>query len=537
MGGLKSRKKRPETAAEMEKMINEMKKKVQLSEGQRKALFEECETEQKNNTEKIETLKKEVSQLIVTLRNKTSNSVKDRIRIPQLNSVAAYLGEKMCNEVIVVLDLQVIDKVKKLDLIRYKIAEKERCLKEMAKQYQQLQSQQVKKSFAKKIKAPVTRTTFSIENQIHAVQVQWREANHIKTRYIDIKRSLLNETASYHAIIKNTEQELKIQESEIEKLQKIGAEAAKKKAFVRTELLHEEKSAVLSAMERERLESQGRRLVAEGRQELEKLEQLIFMSGKTQERQDEENPEEGQLDEDQLLSPNPEQDLIDTFDKLKETAGAKDAEETLEKFQIQRTTLSRLENLKATSEKQKSKLERRIQQLTNQLEAFKFAEVKEAEQNIEDIEKMRTQIDEQNSRKHIKMEQLHKTKEIIKRISDNLRGMYLNVNPKSTGHNIMHTQEMIVYIRTTLMPMLDEEGTIEIENIENEEIEEKWFPPSYNSLLRRTPVPQTGTISISQTAGSEEEEEVPTRDHLKKQAQMVVEAKSRKKVMRFAQRK
>ena len=47
------------------KQMAEMKKKIQLVEGERKAIFEDCESEKQENKDKIKKLKDEVKQLQV----------------------------------------------------------------------------------------------------------------------------------------------------------------------------------------------------------------------------------------------------------------------------------------------------------------------------------------------------------------------------------------------------------------------------------------------------------------------------------------
>lgn len=81
--------------------------------------------------------------------------------------------------------------------------------------------------------------------------------------------------------------------------------------------------------------------------------------------------------------------------------------------------------------------------------------------------------------------------------------------------------------------------------------EDKWFPPPYNSLLTKTPQTQQTTSPAPQpTPGkylifgttsyiilllaSEDDEEVPSRGFLKRQAQIVVDAKLRRKNIRMA---
>ena len=49
------------------KQMAEMKKKIQLVEGERKAIFEDCESEKQENKDKIKKLKDEVKQLQVCI--------------------------------------------------------------------------------------------------------------------------------------------------------------------------------------------------------------------------------------------------------------------------------------------------------------------------------------------------------------------------------------------------------------------------------------------------------------------------------------
>ena len=56
------------------KQMAEMKKKIQLVEGERKAIFEDCESEKQENKDKIKKLKDEVKQLQVCLYIKVARS-------------------------------------------------------------------------------------------------------------------------------------------------------------------------------------------------------------------------------------------------------------------------------------------------------------------------------------------------------------------------------------------------------------------------------------------------------------------------------
>ena len=55
------------------KQMAEMKKKIQLVEGERKAIYEDCESEKQENKDKIKKLKDEVKQLQVHFQAKMFN--------------------------------------------------------------------------------------------------------------------------------------------------------------------------------------------------------------------------------------------------------------------------------------------------------------------------------------------------------------------------------------------------------------------------------------------------------------------------------
>ena len=60
------------------KQMAEMKKKIQLVEGERKAIFEDCESEKQENKDKIKALKDEVKVLQVSKHNSQRYSQRSR---------------------------------------------------------------------------------------------------------------------------------------------------------------------------------------------------------------------------------------------------------------------------------------------------------------------------------------------------------------------------------------------------------------------------------------------------------------------------
>ncbi|KAG8264061.1 hypothetical protein J6590_019405 [Homalodisca vitripennis] len=120
------------------RQIAEIKKKIQLSEGQRKAHYEECDAEKKRNIEKIRNLKKTIKQLQLQLGKppKCDESIlKTSNKYPK-ETIA--LRNKETREAAQLLDYKVIDLQKKLDLIRYHAQMHQKRMKDLADEYQEL---------------------------------------------------------------------------------------------------------------------------------------------------------------------------------------------------------------------------------------------------------------------------------------------------------------------------------------------------------------------------------------------------------------
>lgn len=61
-----------------------------------------------------------------------------------------------------------------------------------------------------------------LQNSIHAIQVQWREAEHVRIRYKEIKHLLLEDAARFESNIGYTKIELQRQQLDIEHLKEVS---------------------------------------------------------------------------------------------------------------------------------------------------------------------------------------------------------------------------------------------------------------------------------------------------------------------------
>ncbi|XP_057665663.1 outer dynein arm-docking complex subunit 3 [Diorhabda carinulata] len=535
----------PEKLAELNKKILEIKKKIQLSEGQRKALFEDCEAERKSNINEIIKLKKELSELVVTLHECKSSQTKFRLKNKTLEGVPGSLMDKSPEHVMELIDTNIIDETKKLDLLRYRSKQRRKYLTELASKYQKLLSKHDKKEMNKKVEQPIRKATTKLQNDIHAVDVQIREAMHVKNRYMDIFKSLKSDSDNFEGNIKNLEEALDLQRVDIEKLQKVMDEASRMRSHARSILLKEEKSVNEAALKREKEAAEGRRLVNERRLELERLEKKIFQGGKLPIRPEPEGAEDAQ-DEEKCppLPPHPVEVMTQSFEILKKATGGTSTEEVLERFKSQKETDEKLLLLRGKAEEEKRILEKKMESMNIKLESFKYAEAKDAERKTGEMDLIQKQIEENKKKSERYVELQLKKEEAIENLSKELQNLYLCINPLAE----LDTDPLVTLekIKNDIKGVFDKIGTeTEDTNSEKEGIvvidpnDEKWLPAPYAGLVRRTPLPQTGASPAPPAPpGSEDEEEVPSRGYLKRQAQLVVDAKSRRKNVRLqAQRR
>ncbi|XP_060526183.1 uveal autoantigen with coiled-coil domains and ankyrin repeats [Cylas formicarius] len=509
-------------------------------EGQRKALFEDCEAERKSNADDIIRLKKEISNLTVVSHQTKSPVAEYRLKDKRIEEVVGPLADKSCFQVKELLDLHVINTGKRLDLLKYRMDKRRKYIDELGNQYQNLLGRREKKELIQKVEKPAKKHVSELQTNIHAVEVQIREAAHIRNRYRDIRTSLKRDAARFESSTSALEGELANQNRDVDKLQKILVEATRRKARARNNLIKEEKAASAAAQRRELEAAEGRRLVAAGRSELEELEKRMFQGGKPPPRP---APEGAEADPDEgdksATPPHPVEARAQQFELLKRVTGGTTADEVLERFKSQKETQARLDSLRQKSENEKSKIEKNLETLKSKLEAFRYSEVKEAERKSGEMERLQTEISQEQSRSVRFREQRISKERVLADILESLQSLRLCVNPVAVPET---NPEVFVdhLVRDVEVMLAKHQSAVEkeekIEETPNKVVElgEERLPGPYSTLLRKTPVTQTsGSPAPPPTPVSEDEEEVPSRGYLKRQAQMVIDAKSRRKNIRI----
>ncbi|XP_061717333.1 myosin-9 [Cydia pomonella] len=530
--------------------IFEIKKKIQLSEGQRKSHYEENESEKQQNVDLIETLKKEIKLRLQELSAARAVVGADEGQVKKYLSEVCPIANKTSDQIINNLDLKVIEQRKILDLLKYEKRSKKMKLRDLEKEYEGLLIATTRRVVKTK-GSPTRKHASHLENEIHKVLIQWTEAELVKKKYHSIKQALIDDSVKFESSLSRIEDLLEKQKEEISKLEFVREEAA----LMRVRATGATAAEAARAQDAEHARASERayfaQRFAERRLELEKLEKRIFPPQvRALVRQDStRSTDNAAMTEEASATAQME----DVFQRLMKLTGVTDAEEVFDRFRAQRETSKRLNYLQATIEEEKLQLESTQTNLLAELEAFKFASVKDKDETQDQITALKEEIkaeDETYSGLESELEDLDNLLLEIKRLLYELCKL-LDVIPEPPvpewtaeardvhallgvlrarfEHAGARAEDVRVRrdVSTMHMPSNPTSGAASVAGISMQSHstpkEAENAAPTYKELLTKEPVRQPP---------SDEEEDIPSRCYLKRQAQLIVDTKCRRKGFR-----
>ncbi|XP_046603295.1 myosin-4 [Neodiprion virginianus] len=562
----------------LNKKIIEIKKKIQLSEGQRKACFEECDAQKKENAEKVARLKKEVKELQVTFaKAKNEQEAADTEALRGQDQSLSSVKRKNLAEAIAGLDEDIIRLRKKLDLIRYESDKQQKKLTGLLQEYEELMSGTVQKFTEQKVENPVKKKIIRLENQLQRIHVMQMEADTVRKKYRGVRSSLKADAALYASSLQIVEEQIQEQKSEIRRLQDVKEEAIHLRDITKGTLMKQEVEAMNTSKQRDgvildyrfdtdkegsyqvKITSDDYHMGADGkgrakkqrvedrRLELERLERMIFPTGRPVVRED------SSLQDDQsgkMPGKESTQYLEESFDRLKDATGVSRTEDVLNRFLSQKATKDKLQKMRVAAENEKITLERKRQQLMAEIEKQKFSETKDSEQNAEELEHFNRQIAEQVQRQEKALTENKRVQELLMEVNstlwllcDKLRDVSLTPIPEKVG-SIDDVFELLDVLQEKVEATIELAGVLEknvevFEDLVGEQIETVSTSASEDGKMKDIddrpffPTFPSASTPAAPAPPSEDEEEVPTRSVLKRQAQLLVDTKSRRKGFNF----
>ncbi|XP_025602715.2 outer dynein arm-docking complex subunit 3 [Athalia rosae] len=535
----------------LNKKIIEIKKKIQLSEGQRKACFEECDAQKKENADKVCRLKKEVKELQLTFAKAKNHQNAADSELLRGQEVLSSVKRKNLEDSISGLDEDIIRLRKKLDLVRYESDKQQKKLTGLLQDYEELMSGDVQKMSEKKLENPLKKKIIKLENQLQRIHVMQMEADTVRKKYRGVRSSLKADAALYASSLRTLEDNIQEQKMEINRLQDVKKEAIHLRDITKGTLMKQEVEAMNTSKQRDGVILDYRQRVEDRKLELERLERMIFPTCRPIRR------DEGESDEQTTTSPSASkegtQHLEEAFAKLREATGVSRTEDVLNRFLAQKATKDKLQKMRMATENEKINLEKTRQQLMAAIEMQKFSETKESEQNAEELDNLNRQILEQIQREEKALADNKRVKELLTEVNatlwhfcDRLRDISDTPIPEKVG-NVEEIFKLLEVLQEKVGATIELAGSVEKDDAEitedsitAEKLETtSTTEPSAVRKIKDTddrpffPTFPSAPTPAAPAPPSEDEEEVPTRSILKRQAQLLVDTKSRRKGFNF----
>ncbi|XP_068969856.1 outer dynein arm-docking complex subunit 3 [Bombus flavifrons] len=530
---------------DLNKKITEIKKKIQLSEGQRKATFEEYEAKKHEYAEKIATLKRSVKELYVEYANIRNNEGKSGGKVHVSRKSLACEKKRNLDETITKMQEDNIRLRKKHDLIKYERKKRQQRLHSLLDEYSKLTSNKMQKIFKEKMENPLRNKIVKLEVRLERIRMMQIKANIARMKYRSMCSDLKQKSVLYASSLKGLEDEIKEQENEMKRLEKAKEEAITLKDNMQETLIKEEIEVTNCSKERHAVLEEYRQRVLERKTELERLEKMIFHS---RPRDDFDTRGESHVQHAEDITKDEVTRLEETFAKLRSATGVSRSEDVLNRFLGQRATKDNLQKMRLATEQEKMALEKQRLQLIDEMEMRKFSETKDAEQNAEETEKLNRRIDQQRSRRLKADARRQKVEDLLQGITMTLWNVcnkfrdIIDTLPEESSE-IQHPLQLLDLINEKLTNTIETFGgqdkylqvlqeisidKLETVSITTNSVEGKAARMDGGPLFPRFPSTMTPATLLS-----EDEEDIPTRNTLKKQAQQLVDIKSRRKAFTF----
>ncbi|XP_046398924.1 outer dynein arm-docking complex subunit 3 [Ischnura elegans] len=457
-------------------------------------------------------------------------------------------------------------------------------MRRLAEEYQELLVKHAVSQQKAKSGTPESFHIRSLENQLHRIEMSVAEACHVRRKYRSIRSGLLEDSASYESTLRRLEESLQKQEEEIKRQQEVNKEAVSLRDATKGSLLRQEEEALMVGKEREQKLQECRRKVEERSKALMSLESKMFPAASHRDGTNgsptspkSHSPRRGKSPSAHRMfkqatggdktagyggyqSSSEEEDenekkvatLEAAFAKLKEATGETNSEDVLKRFQKQRETQGRLAYLRRVAEDEKAKFTSERESMQEELHSSQFAQVCNTEQNMEEIENTKQLIEKEKARQERANEKYNVLLEQISVIKGKLYTYCKSLQlpddqplpPLSPDPEFALTIISIFKQKLEWVKDFTSKGAYDRKlSKENEGalLPMKKHPDDVQTsgavfmLDRRPAAAPEVDLDLEEDGGGHGKsgpsgpEEIPTRAFLKRQAQLIVDAKARRR--------
>lgn len=503
-----------------EEQLEDLQRRFQLLEGERKATYETAKLTIQQNKEIIRQMKDEgklLQQQIVMIRTEKPPSTQKQVE------------DKMA-------EVQILQR--KVDTTKSETERKRQQLEELESKLNEL----VMESKVPATEAsPQLRQIRVLENRLDKATMKFNEAQSIRKTYEAIVKRLSEERIGFDKQLAEIEQTVKAKERDHEELLLLSSDASHAKEMAQAEL-HQFEQSVLEQRAQRGREVQDKKALVQQRVEMnQRLEQRERMLKRQDQDRVERHLKELSATSDLTtgITSNLEQEerkkLInyeEAFNRIKDATGVPGAEEVIRKFMTQEDTFKSLSELTAENQ---AKMDLLMEEKRNQLsliEELKFSGGGNLgrRQVIDDFEAHLSEATEKFERKRGKFERSAKIlismKAGVTHLAEKLSCIKLDGDVQRTDdfvQNLEHCELKLTKLMALTQHLDDPDLRKQSLKFDDEQYEEKLLSRSQSDVRIKLQEPELHAQDEDDDFEEEMDEDVCSRKHVKYNSERILE--------------
>lgn len=520
----------------------ELQKRFQILESERKNLFEHTQLEVKKNKEALAKLKKENKEL----RSSLSSLMSDQGRSTGKDS---EIGK---------LEQQVSELRRKHDDVRHQCQFRQKELDTMQDKLKDLEKEMAK---LKDDDTPLTRNIRTLENRLDKAMIKYNEAQSIRKTYEQIVKRLKEERIGFDNQLAAIERTLKAKEKDLEELVLMSHDAQHAKEVAKAELLKLEHQLMEEKKQREKELADRRALVqqkVEMNQRMEKRDKMRREMALVESGEQGGDAGDASLKKTMFSTAfhsalnehvmEEEQKKITTYEeafrKIKDATGVSDVNEVIQKFLTQDETHNNLVVMTKEAQARIDALNEEKAQAKAKVEEIKYSGTGSlgSRRIVDEFESHLSEASSKCERNKQKYERIAKilinVKSGVEHLADKLEP--ITVEQEAVVMTDSTVVEVLAQCEAKLMRLMDSVEGDQPSHEQDAQGQEKMMTsqeiemPAYNIRIQ---IPHDADDdSGDEDMEEDDQEDVPDRDQVKKYSSLMLE-KANKKQKRQRKRK
>ncbi|XP_034425041.1 coiled-coil domain-containing protein 151 [Hippoglossus hippoglossus] len=524
--------------------IAEMQRKIQLLERDRSAFYESSQSSIKENTENIRELRQDNKRLyrkLAEVHTGDDHVIKEAFHSRGMEK-SAYRNMSG-KAAVTTVEQSMLTKKKRLNALKHTTQTYQQRLEELRVDQQRLKpegSRGAQSADARTRKKEEDAMNLrALENSLEKTKFKCKEADNITTNYLKLKGHLQDESLTFQGQLDSLEAEILRHRKELHSLQVLNNDAQLSKEAAKAELQQLEELLCKERKERERIIASYRKKVEEHKAQAEKVDRR-----RTAMQPDELSSEAHRsttrmaAEEERVIST-----FEEAFQRIKEATGVTNIQEIVKRFISQKETQQHLEKLKGENEKVLLQLKEQKELLNQQFQDMKYSGEAKLSGDQQMLEECEQQLQAQQQRCRAAKERLDwlvKTLSTIRagveHLADKLQ--HITLGEDQAAEASPHSDEYVLLLMTQcdrkLNFLQDDLQGKDLTGIMKEMEEEEFHVriegklPAYNTRVK-LPEDQRLDLFNDEEESEEDEADIISREALKRQSQLIIDAKSKKK--------